>query len=91
VYDYGPHTVHRLGVVTGGGQGYVLEAMAQGCDTFLTGEIGEPTAAIAHEGGINFIAVGHYNSEKIGVQALGDMLHTQFGIDTFFCDVPNEV
>jgi dinuclear metal center YbgI/SA1388 family protein len=91
VYEYGPHTIRRLGIVTGGGQGYLLEAIARGCDTFLTGEIGEPTEAIAREEGINFIAVGHYNSEKIGVQALGDLLQTQFGVETFFCDVPNEV
>ncbi len=91
VYAYGPGTVRRLGVVTGGGQGYLLEAIARGCDTFLTGEVGEPTEGIAREGGINFIAAGHYNSEKIGVQALGDLLHTQFGVDVFFCDVPNVV
>ena len=91
VYEYGPQTVRRLGVVTGGGQGYLLEAIANGCDTFLTGEIGEPTEAIAREEGINFIAAGHYNSEKIGVQALSNLLQTQFGVEAFFCDVPNQV
>jgi dinuclear metal center YbgI/SA1388 family protein len=91
VYEYGPQTVRRLGVVTGGGQGYAMQAIAFGCDTFLTGEIGEPTEAIVREEGINFIAVGHYNSEKIGVQALGNLLQTQFGVKTFFCDVPNQV
>ena len=91
VYAYGPQTVRRLGVVTGGGQGYIMEAIANGCDTFLTGEIGEPTEAIAREEGINFIAVGHYHSEKIGVQALSNLLQTQFRVETFFCDVPNQV
>jgi dinuclear metal center YbgI/SA1388 family protein len=90
-YAYGPQTIRRLGVVTGGGQGYLLEAIAAGCDTFLTGEVGEPTEAIAHEEGVNFIAAGHYNSEKIGIQALGDLLKAQFGVETFFCDVPNAV
>jgi dinuclear metal center YbgI/SA1388 family protein len=91
VYAYGPQTVRRLGVVTGGGQGYLLEAVSRGCDTFLTGEVGEPTDGIAREEGINFIAAGHYNSEKIGVQALGDLLKAQFNVETFFCDVPNAV
>lgn len=91
VYEYGPRTIRRLGVITGGGQGYLLEAIARGCDTFLTGETGEPTEGIAREEGINFIAVGHYNSEKIGVQALGDLLQAQFGVEAFFCDVPNAV
>jgi len=91
VYEYGPQTVRRLGVVTGGGQGYVMEAITNGCDTFLTGELGEPTEAIAREEGINFIAAGHYNSEKIGVQALSNLLQAQFGVEAFFCDVPNQV
>jgi dinuclear metal center YbgI/SA1388 family protein len=91
VYALGPQTVRRLGVVTGGGQGYLLEAIARGCDTFLTGEVGEPTQGIAQEEGVNFIAAGHYNSEKIGVRALGTLLQAQFGVETIFCDVPNSV
>ena len=91
VYACGPLTVQRLGVVTGGGQGNFLEAIARECDTFLTGEVGEPTQGIAREEGVNFIAAGHYNSEKIGVQALGALLQDQFGVETFFCDVPNTV
>jgi dinuclear metal center YbgI/SA1388 family protein len=91
VYAYGPQTVRRLGVVTGGGYHNLLDAIALGCDTFLTGETGEPTEGIAREEGVNFIGIGHYNSEKLGVQALGDLLQTQFGITPFFCDVPNLV
>lgn len=91
VYEYGPQTVRRIGIVTGGGQGYVMEAIANGCDTFLTGEVGEPTEAIAREEGINFIGIGHYNSEKIGVQALNNLLEAQFGVEAFFCDVPNKI
>ncbi len=91
VYAYGPGTVRRIGVVSGGGEGYLLEAIAAGCDTFLSGEVGEPTEAIAREEGVNFIATGHYNSEKLGIQALGALLEGQFEVETFFCDVPNAV
>ncbi len=91
VYTYGPQTVRRLGVVTGGGYHNLLDAIELGCDTFITGETGEPTEGIAREEGVNFIGVGHYNSEKLGVQALGELLQKQFGITTFFCDVPNQV
>lgn len=91
VYGYGPQTVRRLGVITGGGEGYLLEAIAQGCDTYLTGEVGEPTESYAREEGINFIAAGHYNSEKIGIMALGELVRDKFNVETFFCDVPNPV
>lgn len=89
LYAYGPQTVRRLGVVTGGGQSYLLEAIGRGCDTFLTGETGEPTESYAREEGVNFISIGHYNSEKIGIQAIGALLERQFKVETFFCDVPN--
>lgn len=91
VYAYGPSTARRLGVVTGGGYHYLSDAIAMGCDIFITGETGEPTEGIAREAGINFLGVGHYNSEKIGVQALGGLIHERFGVATFFCDVPNPV
>lgn len=91
VYAYGPQTVRRLGVVTGGGYHNLLDAIELGCDTFVTGETGEPTEGIAREEGVNFIGIGHYNSEKIGVQALGELVRKQFGVTTFFCDVPNLV
>jgi dinuclear metal center YbgI/SA1388 family protein len=91
VYAYGPQTVRRLGVVTGGGYHNLLDAIELGCDTFITGETGEPTEGIAREEGVNFIGVGHYNSEKLGVLALGELLRNQFGVTTFFCDVPNLV
>ncbi len=91
VYKYGPETVRKLGVITGGGEGYLLEAISQGCDTYLTGEVGEPTESYAREEGINFIAAGHYNSEKIGIMALGDLVRETFKVETFFCDVPNAV
>src|SRR5579871_1793373 len=32
VYAYGPATVRRLGVITGGEQGYLIDAIARGCD-----------------------------------------------------------
>jgi dinuclear metal center YbgI/SA1388 family protein len=91
VYAYGSQTVRRLGVITGGGYHNLLDAIALGCDTFLTGETGEPTEGIAREEGVNFIGAGHYNSEKLGVQALGELLQRQFDVTTFFCDVPNQV
>jgi len=91
VYAYGPQTVRRIGIVTGGGYHNLLDAIALGCDTFITGETGEPTEGVAREEGVNFLGVGHYNSEKLGVQALGELVQKQFGVTTFFCDVPNLV
>jgi len=33
----------------------------------------------------------HYNSEKLGVLALGDVIGGQFDVEVEFLDLPNEV
>lgn len=88
---FGPEEVKVVGIVSGGAAGDILEAAGQGCDVFLTGEAKEPTMALAKEAGINFIAAGHYNSERFGVEALGDLLRERFGVAVEFIDIPNPV
>jgi len=91
VYDCGPAQVRRLAVATGAAPGSLAEAVARGCDAYLTGETAEGTQAIAREERANFIAAGHYNTERLGVQALGDLLREQFDIETVFLEVANAV
>jgi len=52
-----------------------------------------PTVAgpSAAEGGVSFIAGGHYNTERLGVLALGDVIREQFDVKLEFVDLPNEV
>ena len=90
-YLFGPAEVRRLAVVTGGAPGDLDEAIARDCDCYLTGEVAEGTQAIAAESHANFIAAGHYNTERFGVQALGEVLQREFGVETVFIDVPNDV
>lgn len=85
--------VSRVGVVSGGAGDipFVLEALEKGCDTFFTGVVFEQTVAVAREAGVNLIAIGHYNSEKLGVRALGDALADELDLDVIHMDVPNPV
>ena len=41
--ENGPHLIRKIGICTGGGQGYIDLAAAQGCDAFITGEGFEQT------------------------------------------------
>lgn len=91
VYAFGPKRVKRLAVVTGGAPGSLLESVERGCDAYLTGEVAEGTQALAQEEGANFIAAGHYNTERFGIQALGELLQRRFGVETFFVEIPNDV
>ncbi len=91
VYAFGPKRIGRLAVSTGAAPGSLAEAIARGCDAYLTGETSEGTQALAREGAANFIAAGHYNTERLGVQALGELLHDRFGVETYFIEIPNDV
>lgn len=87
----GPGMVRRIGWCTGGGQGYIDDAIAAGVDLFLTGEASEQTFHSARENGVSFIAAGHHATERYGVQALGEYLARRFAIEHLFIDCPNPV
>jgi putative NIF3 family GTP cyclohydrolase 1 type 2 len=91
VFDYGPPEVRSIGIVTGGGAGDLGAAIAAGLDAFLTGEPSEPAMAEAKEGGIHFIAAGHYATETFGIARLGDLVAKRFDVEHEFIDIPNPV
>jgi len=70
----------------------VLEdALAQGVDLFLSGEVSEQTVHVAREMGIHYLAAGHHATERYGVKALGEALAQQLGLDHHFVDIDNPV
>jgi len=85
----GDKPVQRIGWCSGGGQGFIDEAIAAGVDLYLTGEASEQTFHSARENGISFIAAGHHATERFGVQALGEWLAQRFGLFHQFIDCPN--
>jgi dinuclear metal center YbgI/SA1388 family protein len=91
VFDAGPPCVRRLGIVSGGGADFTVDAAAAGADALLTGEPAERTMAIARESHVHLIAAGHHATETFGVNALGEHLAERFGLRHVFLDVPNPV
>lgn len=91
VLPHGPETIGSIGVVTGAGAGEIHTAIGLGLDAFLTGEPAEHVMADAREGGIHFLAGGHYATEKAGVMRLGELLAERFGVEHEFIDVPNPI
>jgi len=87
----GPDPVRTLSIVSGGGQGYLPDAIAAGHDAFLTGECSERNFNDAREAGVHFLAAGHYATETLGVRRLGDLLAERFGVEHVFVDVPNPI
>jgi len=83
--------VRRVAWCTGAAQGGLQEAIDAGADAYLTGEVSEPTVHLARESGRGFLAAGHHATERYGVQALGQALAAQFGIQVEFVDIDNPV
>jgi dinuclear metal center YbgI/SA1388 family protein len=91
VFDAGPERVCTLGIVSGGGAGFLHEAIDGGLDAFLTGEPAEWAMADAREAGIHFVAAGHYATETFGIRRIGELVAERFGVEHVFAEVPNPV
>ncbi len=93
-YLFGPAEVRRVVAVSG--KGAPLPADMEGLirdkvDLYITGEPHEWNRELFREANISFIAGGHYNTEKLGVLALGDVIRDRFEAEVEFIDLPNEV
>ena len=70
--------VKRIGWCTGAAQDELLEAVNEGCDLYISGEISERTNYEALENGVTYLAAGHHATERFGIQALGRHLQIVF-------------
>jgi len=90
-FPYGPEKIRTVGIITGGAQKEVRQAIDSGLDLYLTGEASEYILHFVKEEHIHYVAAGHYATEKFGIIALGKYIHKQFGIEVDFIDIPNPV
>lgn len=93
-YLFGRDRVRRIVVITGGGAPEYPEVpaiLAEGVDLYVTGEVHEWDREVLREAGLNLIAGGHYNTERFGLWALGDMIRRDLEVDVEFLDLANEV
>ncbi len=83
--------IKRLALCTGGAQSFISDAIEQGADAFISGEISESTVHIARENNIHYFSAGHHATERFGVQALGLHLAQKYQLDYEFIDIDNPV
>jgi dinuclear metal center YbgI/SA1388 family protein len=91
VFGAGPATVSTMGMISGGAQRELYQAIDEGLDAYVTGEAAEWVVNISREAGIHYLACGHYATERLGIRALGEHLAREFGLEVEFIDVPNPV
>ena len=91
VLPFGPERVSTVGIVSGGGSECMNEAIRKGIDCLITGEAQHWNHHRALEGAIHVIYAGHYHTETLGVEALGELLEQRFGVTSQFLDIPTLV
>jgi dinuclear metal center YbgI/SA1388 family protein len=84
----GPERLRRVGVITGGGGGFIEAAREAGLDALVTGEGAHHNYFDAVEGGVNLYFGGHYATEVWGLKALSEHLMATLGLECFFIDNP---
>ncbi len=89
VLAFGPHKIKRVGIVSGGAYSMLPQAIEQKLDLYVTGVLDEPAYEWCREGKINCIALGHYHSEKCGIEALMKLTAQKFNVKTQFIDIEN--
>lgn len=85
----GKEQVETCALISGGAYRSIEGAAVQGIDCFVSGNFDEPAWHMAHEGSINFFALGHAATEKIGPRSLADYLRRVLNLDAFFLDELN--
>ena len=76
--------VERVAVACGAAVEFLDDAVAAGCDTFVTGEARFHSVLEARGKGINLVLMGHYNSERPAMESLARNLNSQFNeLDVF--------
>lgn len=85
--NYGSDIIHSIAVISGSGDHFFKEAVAKGIDLFITGEFDHPMYLQARDYKKNVLMLGHYESERYGVQSIGDYLSKKLSLEFTFLDV----
>lgn len=89
VLAFGPQEIKTVGIISGGAYSMLPQAIEQKLDLYVTGILDEPAYAWCREGNINCVALGHYHSEKCGVQALAKLTAEKWAVRTQFVELEN--
>ncbi len=82
--------ITKMGIITGGANNEWPEAMKEGLDAYLTGEISEYNWHDSIEAGIHYFAGGHHATERPGILALMKKVKTDFpSLEVEFFDSEN--
>lgn len=82
-------TIKSLAIITGGANSEWSQAMREGVDAYLTGEMSEHDWHESAEAGVTMLAGGHNATEQFGVQQLLESVEKKFSLECFFINSEN--
>ncbi|WP_460050203.1 Nif3-like dinuclear metal center hexameric protein [Spirochaeta dissipatitropha] len=88
ILPFGKSRIRSVGLISGGAPFEVQQAIDAGLDLYITGDANHIVYHLAQEAGINVIFGGHYATEIWGVQALGQRMQHDYGLEHVYIDVP---
>lgn len=91
IFDFGRKEIKTLAIISGAGSSYLQQAIDEGIDLFLTGEVKEEVFHLAKDSSINLIAAGHTHTEIFGIRNLQRLINSQFNIYTEFLPSDNPI
>lgn len=89
--DAGSKKIKTVGIISGGASPEYKFALEEKLDVYVCGDVREETVREIEEAKINFINAGHYNTEKLGIQNLGELVAKKFNVKVEFIDIPNVI
>ncbi len=91
VLNFGKKLVKTVGIVSGGASEDVEQAIDEGLDVFVTGEIEHSVYHLVRESKMNMISGGHYQTETVGVNLVREKVERELGIEGIFIDFPTDL
>jgi putative NIF3 family GTP cyclohydrolase 1 type 2 len=88
VYPFGPQKNRTLAAISGGAADEVLQAIDEGVDLYVTGEMKHELYHQVEEAGINMLALGHYATEVFGPKAVMEKTARELNLEVEFIEVP---
>lgn len=85
----GKKQISSVAIVSGGAHWMIEQAIQEEIDCFITGSFDEPIWDLAYENGIHFFALGHFSTEKVGIQSLKQITTKYFDIPVNFINLFN--
>ena len=91
ILPFGKEKIRTVGIISGGADDDVGQAVEEGLDAYITGEMSHQLYHFVKESKINMISAGHYQTETVGVNLVAKKVREELNIETVFIDIPTHL